>query len=63
MPTLDPRKLLRTTPAELWVERRLPLPPLSDFIEIASLEVNYMGWAVKKSDMVVGSSAAAEAPG
>ena len=50
MPTLDPRQLLRGPPGG-WIaqmhEPRLPPPPLSDFVETASLEVNYMGWAVK----------------
>jgi hypothetical protein len=50
MPTLDPRQLLRAppipNPAAGW-SARLPSPPLSDFVETSSLEVNYMGWAVK----------------
>ena len=50
MPTLDPRQLLRAppipNPAAGW-SARLPTPPLSDFVETSSLEVNYMGWAVK----------------
>mmetsp|Transcript_22089 Transcript_22089/g.56223 ORF Transcript_22089/g.56223 Transcript_22089/m.56223 type:complete len:171 (+) Transcript_22089:3-515(+) len=50
MPTLDPRQLLRAPPipkpAAGW-SARLPSPPLSDFVETSSLEVNYMGWAVK----------------
>ena len=57
MPTLDPRQLLRTPPAG-W-SARLPSPPLSDFVEISSLEVNYMGWAVK-SELAGSGGAAAE---
>ena len=37
----------------------MPSPPLSDFVEISSLEVNYMGWAVK-SELAGSGGAAAE---
>ena len=50
MPTLDPRQLLRAPPIPnpaAGGSARLPSPPLSDFVETSSLEVNYMGWAVK----------------
>jgi hypothetical protein len=60
MPTLDPRQLLRAppipNPAAGW-SARLPSPPLSDFVETSSLEVNYMGWAVKSE--LAGSGGAA----
>ena len=53
-PTLDPRQL--SLPSSLT---RLPSPPLSDFVEVSSLEVNYMGWAVK-SELAGSGGAAAE---
>jgi ubiquinone biosynthesis O-methyltransferase len=61
MPTLDPRQLLRGPPGG-WIaqmhEPRLPPPPLSDFVETASLEVNYMGWAVKSKAAAASQRAA-----
>lgn len=41
---LDPRKLLRSA-ARALPSGKLPPPPLSHFVEVSSLDVNYLGWA------------------
>ena len=33
---------------------RLPRPPVGEFVEIASLEVNYLGWAMRRTEGVDG---------
>lgn len=66
-PTVDPMQLLRQRPDPSWLSRP-PSPPLSDFVEISSLEVNYLGWAVKAPNGLagaaqsVGAAHVAEAP-
>ena len=66
-PTVDPMQLLRQRPDLSWLSRPPP-PPLSDFVEISSLEINYLGWAVKApeglagADESIGAAHAAEAP-
>lgn len=66
-PTVDPMQLLRQRPDPSWLSRPPP-PPLSDFVEISSLEVNYLGWAVKAPDGLadaahsIGAAHAGEAP-
>ena len=29
---------------------RLPRPPIGEFVEVASLEVNYLGWAMRRTE-------------